>query len=363
MLKSKPFLFLTFFVLLFSCKSEKDNTYAIKDFRKSLQPFLNKIVAKGYVTFHDSALISRITDDELLLLGKSENPILRATALGEMLERSSFDDFEIITNHLDDTAFVATDGGEFGIFFRTVSDYLLQYARWETAELKDKTVEKVLTQHNYLRSAYTILKQIEPHEKYYSYIKDMATRPRHLSAEGQEMGFGDIEYALYGLAKFKKPEDVKLIKDLLIKNVWELSSRSFILMKEFPDTAFFEILQKYHDRRFYGFSGNRPGGFSGEIVDGAAPEDFIEALVMQKSENSAGLLDKMLLYLPGITCLPDKENINKAIILEIWQHPCPAYENLRKKIKNKAERILKSRVTIPLDPMPEDTFQKEVGWY
>src|SRR5258706_8847297 len=168
----KHFLLPTLIVYTLSCKNEQGNTYAIKDFRNSLQPFLFNIVSEGIVTYHDSSQIKSITDEELIRLGKSENPVLRATALEEMFDRNSFTHFDIVMNHLDDTAIVAIDNGEFGIGFRTVSDYLLQRAFWETLQTKNKTIEQVLTKHNYLRSAYTILEQLEPQEKYYSYVKD-----------------------------------------------------------------------------------------------------------------------------------------------------------------------------------------------
>jgi hypothetical protein len=67
-----------------------------------------------------------------------------------------------------------------------------------------------------------------------------------------------------------------------MRHVWELSDVSFRMMKEFPDTAYFDILQTYHRRQFYKFSGNRPHGFSGVVADRAAPEDFIQALAVQQ---------------------------------------------------------------------------------
>lgn len=369
MIRLKHLLFSTLIVCIFSCKNEQSNTYAIKDFRKSIQPFLYNIVTIGIVTYHDSSQIKSIKDDELIRLCKAENPVLRATAFSEILERNSFNHFDIVMNHLDDTAMVATDKGEFGIGFQTISDYILERSSWETSQAKNNTIEQVLIEHNYLRSAYTILSQLEPQEKYYSYIKDMATRPRRLDPyDGYELGFDDIEYALYGLAKFKKKEDVQLIKIKLMKHVWKLSDVSFRLMKEFPDTAYLDVLQTYHRRQFYQFSGIRPHGFSGYNADRAAPEDFIQALVIQKNDRSARLLDTMLTYLPKHTCMPDKENIINEVIEEIWEHPCSAYTKLREKIRPKAEEMIKDGITFKLDPIdpskiPVDTTKRIFHWY
>lgn len=370
MIKLKHLLLTTLIFCTFSCKYEQGNTYAIKDFRKSLQPFFLNIVAKGIVTYHDSSQIKSITDDELILLSKSENPVLRATAFREMFDRSSFNHFDMVMNHLNDTAKIFTDNGEFGIGYQIVSDDIIERATWKTKELKNKTIEQVLTKYNNLRSAYIILKQLEPQEKYYSFIKDMATRPRRLDSNGgYEFGFDDIEYALYGLAKFKKKEDVELIKNKLMKHVWELSDVSFQLMTEFPDTAYLDVLQTYHRRQFYQFSGIRPHGFTGFNADRAAPEDFINALAIQKNDRSAKLLDTMLTYLPKFICMPDKENIIKEVILAIWEHPCLAYVPLREKIRSKAEEILKWRFTMPRDTLylpthnlPIDTTKRIFYW-
>ena len=324
------------------------------------------MVEKGIVMGGDSALSHIATDAELERLGRSEHPILRAAAFREMLERKSFNHFDIVMKHLDDTALVFTDAGEFGIWDRTVSDDILQEAEWKTQEEKNKTVDQVLTKHNYLRSAYIALEGLEPQEKYYPFIKDMATRSRRLDPyEGYELGFGDIEHALYGLAKFRKKEDAQIIKKKLMEHVWRMSDVSFRFMKDYPDTAYFDVLQTYHRRQFYKFSGNRPHGFTGYPADRAAPEDFIQALVVQQTEKSARLLDTMLTYLPKYERMPDKETIINEIITAIWEHPCPAYAKLREKIKPKAEELLKGQISIPLDtyPTPVDTTGRTYRWY
>jgi len=366
MLRPKQLIILLLTFIFYSCNNSNKYPYAIKDFREKLQPYLIQIVETGIVMYRDSALRHMATDNELIRLGRSEHPILRAAAFREMLDRKSFNHLDIIKEHLDDTALVFTDGGEFGIWDRTVSDDILEEATWKTEEAKAKTVEQVLTKHNYLRSAYIILRWLEPQEKYYPFVKDMATRPRRLASyEGYELGFSDIEYALYGLAKFKKKVDVEVIKQKLMRHVWELSDLSFRLMTEFPDTAYVDVLQTYHRRQFYKFSGIRPHGFSGFNADRAAPEDFIRALVVQQNDRSARLLDTMLTYLPKVTCMPDKENIVNEVIRAIWAHPCPAYARLREKIKSRAEKISMGYISIPIDTtkIPIDTTQRIIRWY
>jgi hypothetical protein len=170
---------------------------------------------------------------------------------------------------------------------------------------------------------------------------------------------------LYGLAKFKKKEDVRIIKQQLMKNVWRISYISFQLMKEYPDTAYLDIFQTYHRIQFYYFSGNRRDGFTGYDADRAEPEDFIQALAVQQNDRSAQLLDTILYRLPLMPCMPDKENIVNKVILEIWEHPCPAYARLRDKIKIKAEELLKGRISMPIQRPyePIDIPKKTFRWY
>lgn len=364
MLMPKQLLFPAMVIMLLSCNSH--HNYAIRDFRKSLQPILTKIVSKGIVSYSDSLLGKMATDEELVQLGQCEHPVLRATAFREMLHRKSFNHFDILMNHLDDTAMVETDGGEFGIWTRTVSDDILLEAGWKTEAEKNKTVERVITKHNYLRSAYTVLLELEPQEKLYPFVKDMATRSRLLSEGGYELGFHDIEYALYGLAKFKKKTDVDIIKKQLLKNISELSDITFRLIKEFPDTAYTDILQTYHRKRFYRFSGDGKDGFTGNDDNRASSRDFIEALISQQNEKSAGILDTILQRLPLVTCVPDIDFLEDRLVIDIWENPAPAYEKLKTKIKNKAEKLLKGQIKLDsVEPyiFPIDSTKENIRWF
>lgn len=88
--------------LLVTCTRNSGNSYAIRDFSKSLQPYLRKVVEQDIVGYDSNTkFIERnATDKELEKLSRSEHPVLRAVALREMLERPGFDHFHLIMNHL-----------------------------------------------------------------------------------------------------------------------------------------------------------------------------------------------------------------------------------------------------------------------
>jgi hypothetical protein len=358
MLRPRQLLCLTLIILFLSCKNDNHYTYAIKDFRKSLQPYLTKIVSKGIVMYYDSSLRHMATDNELMQLSKSEHPVLRASAFREMLHRKSFNHFHILMNHLDDTATVASDAGEFGTWYRTVSDDILDEAKWKTKEDKNKTINEVITRHNYLKSAYRILAQTAPHEKYYSFIKDMATRKRNYDEELGEQGFDDIQYALYALAKFKKKDDIKIIREKLLENCWKISSLSFTLMKEFPDTSYLQVFEKYYPRNFYHTI------YRDQISDKAV--DYINSLAIYKTQRSSNILDSILNRKPFMNCQADTSYIKHQLAYAIWDNDCTAYSKLRKQIEQRVREYEKNKIELsPNDSieLPIDSSEEKIVWW
>lgn len=317
---AKGFLLFIIILLFVSCKTQKGKyPYAIRDFRDSLQPLLVNIVSKNIVSYYDNTLREMLTDKELIQLSQSEQPVLRGWAFREILNRESFNHIDIIMNHLDDTAIAGFDYGEFGTKYSTISDEILHYFEWEDIKIKNKVIDEVLTKHNYLKSAYTILFKIAPQERYYTIIKNMATRKRNYDYEnGIEKGFEDIEVALYGLAKFKKKEDIKIIKQLLLSNSWKMSASSFGLMQEFPDSSYMEVYENFYPSDYYDtYFGSDQTRIS-----------FISSIAVYKNNRSAKILEDILNKPPNTCCL-----IKQELVDAIWSNPCDAYSKLRKQIE------------------------------
>jgi hypothetical protein len=356
MFQPKQLISLLIVILFWSCNTDNKYSYAIKDFRKPLQPYLTSIVSKGIVMYYDSSLRNIATDKELIKLGNSEHPVLRASAFREMLHRKSFNHFDILMNHLDDTAIVATDAGEWGILYSSVSDDIIEHAKWKDTAGKNKTIDEVITGHNYLRSAYTILSNLQPQEKYYPYIKDMAIRERKSVSDYNKPWAGDVEFALYGLAKFKKKDDIKIIKELLISNAWNMGSVSFNLMKEFPDTSYLAVFETYYKRNFY------RNICTGRSVDKAV--HFVETIATYKNNRSAEILKTILNKKPFINCTADTGWLKERLIYAIWDNPCDAYLKLRQQIEWKVKYDEKNRIILPAEPVnfPADTAIEKIRW-
>ena len=337
-------LLLTFSLL--SCKNKSQKSFAIRDFKQSLQPYLTAIVSKGIVGFDSSTrfIDANLTYEELKQLSNSEHPVLRATAFRIMLEKPNLNHFDLLMTHLDDTAIVATDAGEWGIRYYTIADDIIHNSTWKNMSEKNKTIDAVITKHNYLRSAYTILTQIPTDLKYYSYIKEMAQRNRP---------FDEIEYALYALAKYKKAEDVNIIKELLLSNSWGMGFESFKLMEEFPNNAYLEVYKNYFKHVFYR-----------KICrdhDNTNATEFIKSFATYKIDSSAAVLNIILNKKPFMPCTADTNTLKYELAYAIWNNKCEAYSKLRKQIEGYVKEQEKDRFGLPMDK-PEIVTPEKITW-
>jgi hypothetical protein len=166
------------FGLMPSCRSKLKYPYAISDFKRDWQHHLVSIVNAGNYNDDQASRFVRekFSNADLQKLAYSEHPLLRVAALRTLLDRPETDHFSLVMSHLDDTAIVTVDLGEFGYDRFAVTDDMLSYASWQTQESLQKTIDQVITKHNYLHSDYIILSSREFSESHYPFIKDMAGR-------------------------------------------------------------------------------------------------------------------------------------------------------------------------------------------
>ncbi len=307
---------LLFFV---ACKKNSRYNVSINQSSSAIQPTLRKIVSKGIVGLDDFGFSSIATDADLKKLAYSEHPVLRLTALREILGRKSFNSKRILLTHLDDTAIVPIMAGEFGVWYRTVSDDLLLES--QRKQVDKEVLDKTIKEHNYLWAAYVFVQEMEPEEKYYSIVKDMATRQTKSVSFYDPNFFADEDLALFGLAKFKKTEDIPLIKGLLLSRTWKLNELTFRLMKEFPDDSYLDVLEKYYKTNFY-----RNIRIAKHLNDALG---FLRCLATYNNKRSAEILDSMRNNSKGLAHLNQRsitylqEEVDKAILENKSAHKQP----------------------------------------
>ncbi len=335
-----------FLIIVSSCTTKEKYSYAIKDFRTSLHPVLVNIVAKNIAGFDTSIsyLQDNATDEELKRLSLSEHPILRAVALTSMIKRKTFNSFDVLMSHLDDTAIVNTDGGEWGIFYQTVSDYLISQSEWENQTYKNKTIDEVLFNHKSLKSAYNVMHELEAIPKYHDVIKEMVQR---------DCPFEEKEDALYALAQYQRKDDIRIIKNILIQNTGRMNTRSFLLMKNYPDSAYLDVLDKYSQHGLYKEIRN----------NGASAADlFLRTVAAYENERSAQILNRIINKRPFLHS--DSSDLKNEIGYVIRNYQCEAYSKLIKElepeiIQSKKNMILQEKLDTT---SPEMILSKEIRW-
>jgi len=219
---------------------------------------------------------------------------------------------------------VPVDWGEWGVQLRTISDHIIEHAKWKTEADKKKTIDEIIMKHDYLRSAYMGLWKAELQPMYYSHIKKMAQR---------DVEFEIREEALFALAKFRKREDIPLIKEVLQGYSLQMGRSSWGLLTEFPDTSYMEVLQDYYRRRFY------------KVVcrdrDLEKAGSYIGTLASYRSDSSAKILKEILNRKPMVPCTTDTVTLRQQLVRSIWNNPCTAYATLRGQISAEMRGLLK----------------------
>ncbi|WEK68530.1 MAG: hypothetical protein P0Y62_11780 [Candidatus Chryseobacterium colombiense] len=245
----KIIIFSFFFV---SCKEEKYK-YDIFDFSTELQPSLKSLSNEKSLPSKDTIarkfIEKHATKEELIKLMDSKNPILRVIGYKTIVNRQEPEYFDLLKNHLSDTAKVTwwyyeDAGSKFN-----VSDLMIRkaYEKNGLSPIQKKyLVEKVLLEHPYLETSTWMIQDINPNEKYYNLIRK---RAKLKSARcGEQLS------ACFALSKFKKKEDLNLLHQIFEQNINNDYCITWILrsIEKYPDEKFFPILEDYFNKKIKG---------------------------------------------------------------------------------------------------------------
>jgi len=340
---------------LLSCMHHR-SSYAIRDFPDTLQTWLVRAINTGIVGYDTATGFIRdhATDSEITLLSKAEIPILRAIALNEMAHRPGFNHNLAIRNHLDDTAIIFKDFGEWGVRDVSVIDYVIHNGEWKTEAARDSLANEVVLQHDNLESAYDALSFLPSRPEYHDHIIKMALRDRNYQRQ--------IERALFALATYRRKTDIPLIKEVLLEHRGSFTMSSFGLMEKYADTAYLEILESYYPRLYY--RSFRETSY----IDVAG--SYIDALASYKADTCAKILTAILNRKPFVTYPVDTIALKDRLFNAIWNNPCRAFSALRARIapEIRSRQILDSMNRLPTDtswvpPVIIDTSAQPVHWW
>ncbi|MCC6762798.1 MAG: hypothetical protein IT252_16380 [Chitinophagaceae bacterium] len=215
-------------MLLAACQRNIKYPYAIRDFDAEVQPLLESLASNGIFNrnWHiQEDLRERLSENDLKNLSKCDVPILRLFAMDALLnavQKEIDDEFErtstqmdIAFTHLDDTASVNVDNGEFGIYRRLISDYILGNfsPNHIDPKLSDKLTLELLSNRPYLHQTYSsYTKRFSRLPNGHQLIRNIVEHKYKPVPINEPFEGGEAEEMLLRLASFQKAADTTLIR-------------------------------------------------------------------------------------------------------------------------------------------------------
>ena len=200
------------------------------------------------------SLSKNATTSELISLTDHKNGVVRCYAFDALLKRPDADHYAILLHHLKDTVSIETFQGCI-ISSSMVGDYFLDVASppmW--IEGTDSTIYNsdgafilsrqqqividsilIFDKEIFLVSKYDLLRTLQPNEKYYSRVREIATKE-------------NSPVSTLALSRFKNPADIGII-ELLFKNE-KTEYHAAYCAREFPDTTFYPLLVKIFEKKW-----------------------------------------------------------------------------------------------------------------
>ena len=173
----------------------------------------------------------------------------------------------------------------------------------------------------------------------------------------KDIRIGVRSYALYQLAKFRKTEDTALLHELLEKERYRLDGTCFLIMREFPDSDYQTILEKYQ-RRFYR---NLCEQASDQYYNALC---YPSAIASYKNQKSAEILRRIFYKKPFLPCMIDEFEVKEALYNAIMENQCPLYSDMVDSITQIRKSARVFELDLISDPMPIDSslLKKTIGW-
>lgn len=337
-------LYLIILVLLSGCVPKKKYHYETSDFRPELRKHLEKLATNKEIPYNQDSVIRNYLKDscskeELLKILNCENPILRVIAYRAIINRNEPEYFKILFDHLDDTSKVFWWVYDDFAQESNVSDLMIGKAINEnklSKSQKDILIEEILHNHIFLGTAWWMMTEMKPLEKYYSIIKKQALIK---STDCHDLNLTTA------LAKYKKREDLKIIKSNFsnFSDNQYCNSYIFKAIEIFPDTSLFPLLSKYFETEIK--------KKKQETYDDL--KYYCRAVSIYRNKNSLNILTK----LTKDNTYPDNWYLpyNKKYVLSaIQKYNSPIYNNLQKGLMSQIDSSEITTLNI-LDHYDEET--------
>jgi hypothetical protein len=254
-------------------------------------------------------LCSKATNEELFTLTSDTNAVVRCYAFQALAEKNYVDVFPVVIRHLSDTAIVHTLYGCLG-GSEKVGDFMLNkvYSRCGNDYNRHLDVEERATvdslliygSDNRLEMRDEVISRIDPIERYYIRIRQLATVEKN-------------KEAFLTLSKYRKKQDIPIIKELLDDPGRQ--EFGFAAVKNFPDQSFYPYLEKAIKDNIKNGKGN-------------GMQELYCAIVQYKNKTSRELLKFALREAKDMEYIYHSDWLSQALSI----YPAEIYEGIVKSI-------------------------------
>jgi len=333
MKKSILILFIALF--LYSCTQEKKRTKLNSKIELSdkTRNIVSKIIEYGEITGQAvgysgmkpkqwdnfTSLRKNASEQELLRLTEHTNPVVKCYAFDLLVNTRNKNSFNILKKHLQDTTYVSVQYGCIGSMIR-VNDYYIKSMSSPNpnneylTESNKKTLDSLLlfTPNLMSDSKNELLETIEPKEKYYNRIRELALKQN--------------KSAIVAISRYQKEKDIQLINNLLENTNTDIQLYGLKAVKNFPNNKSFEIIKEIHLREI-----KRPTGYNYQML-----RELYQSIVSFKDKKSKELLKKTIIESSGST----KEYHFEFIWLALKKYPNDIYNGIIEQL-NYTEKDIK----------------------
>lgn len=331
----KSSIFIILISLIFnSCLEEKEDIefVHINELSKKTKNVVSDLIEYGVITgravggagtkpkqwdnFKD--LRENATNPELLLLTEHPHPVVKCYAFDLLVNKRNENCFNILKDNLIDTTSVFTQFGCIGRRTR-VNDYFIQsilspnHGNEYLIESEKNTLDSLILFTPNLISSYKngLIERIEPKEKYYSRIRELALKENNS--------------AIIAISKYQKESDIEFINHLLENTDTDIQYYGLKAAKNFPNDISFAKIKEIHSVEI-----KKPTSF-----DYAMLRELYQSIVSFKNINSRELLEKTINETTNYT----QQYHYEFIWLALKKHPSETYDGIIDKLQYTEEEI------------------------
>ena len=311
------------FLILCSCSQENKKTEFAQtnELSQKTQDIVSDLIEYGEITGRAvgysggkpkqwdnfTNLKKNATDQELLLLTEHPNPVVKCYAFDLLVKKRNKNSFNILKENLKDTTSVSTQYGCIGSMTR-VNDYFIEsmsrpYPDNEYLTESDKrTLDSLIlfTPDLISDNKNRLLERIEPKEKYYDRIRELALKGNNS--------------AIIAISKYQKENDIELINNLLENKDTDIQFYGLKAVKNFPNENSFEYIKEIHSGEI-----KKPTSFNYAML-----RELYQSIVNYRNENSRNLLEKTINESDGYT----KQYHSEFIWLALKKYPNEIYNGI-----------------------------------